>query len=139
MRFKEAVKSCAYTKYSDFKTRSSRSEFWWFMLGLALVNIVLIGVSQVLPGIGSSMIAGFGLVILCPYAAALVRRLHDVGLSGKWVAAAFAVSVVASTAATYPEFAPAAWGTPAVFLLLFIMALFPGKKAANAYGPAPES
>ena len=58
MRFKEAVKSCAYTKYSDFKTRSSRSEFWWFMLGLALVNIVLIGVSQVLPGIGSSMIAG---------------------------------------------------------------------------------
>ena len=96
--FRESVRSCAYEKYSQFSGRTGRAEFWWFILALFLINCTLIVIGIILPFIQTSILGGFTLVILSPFAAALTRRLHDVGLSGKWVAAAFIIAVIAGTA-----------------------------------------
>ena len=81
--FRESVRSCAYEKYSQFSGRTGRAEFWWFILALFLINCTLIVIGIILPFIQTSILGGFTLVILSPFAAALTRRLHDEGLSGK--------------------------------------------------------
>lgn len=139
MKFKESLRSCAYENYVQFKGRASRSEFWWFMLALLLFNVFFIAVAVVFPGLGTSMIGGLSLVMLCPYASSLTRRLHDVGLSGWWVAAAFAASLVTSSLAAIPEFEWTRFIGGAAFLLLFIAAALPGQKAANRFGEPPQS
>lgn len=135
--FRESVRNCAYEKYSQFSGRTGRAEFWWFILALFLINCTLIVIGIILPFIQTSILGGFTLVILSPFAAALTRRLHDVGLSGKWVAAAFIIAVIAGTAGTYSTLYWAKFVTPAAFGLLFLISLFPGSKAENTYGPVP--
>ena len=85
--------SSGFKGYVDFKGRSSRSEFWWWVLFVGIVGWV----SQILdsslgtPGyfIGLEYygllytLAVLGLVL--PYLAVTVRRLHDRGRSGFWI------------------------------------------------------
>lgn len=139
MRFTEAVKNCAYYKYARFKGRSSRSEFWWFFLAYFACNALLIVFAALVPSLGSAAIGGFALVSICPYAAALVRRLHDVGLSGRWVAAVFLLSLATSALAVYEQYAWLRWISTAAFLILFVAAMLPGSRQSNAYGPRPLS
>lgn len=97
MGFLEAIKTCL-KKYCNFKGRARRSEFWWFVLFLAIVYLL------------GSFVAGFlasflgnvmdvevtkaamiivTVIMLCfalPFLAALTRRLHDTNRSGFWVA-----------------------------------------------------
>ncbi|MGR3634471.1 MAG: DUF805 domain-containing protein, partial [Shimia sp.] len=40
MTFSEAIRTC-FSKYVDFSGRAARSEYWWFILFIALGNIVL--------------------------------------------------------------------------------------------------
>lgn len=81
-----------YRRYFDFRGRSCRSEFWFFILWLfgfiMLGSMVsdLAGASGVLP---SSLISGafdslIGLIIfgsIIPFFAVLARRFHDQGKS----------------------------------------------------------
>mgnify|MGYP002519746373 CR=1 FL=1 len=120
MRIMESVRSCACGKYAQFKGRASRSEFWWFMLALLILNLLLAGLAIILPSLGSAALGGLSLVMLCPYAAALFRRLHDAGLSGWWAGAAFLLSLATSS-------------------MLFLACLLPGQAHENRYGPVPES
>jgi uncharacterized membrane protein YhaH (DUF805 family) len=98
MGFVEAVKSF-YGRYTDFSTRSSRSEYWWVVLFSLIASIVLM-----IPAFGSfagmdieAIEAGdlstfsfgpfiplilFGLVSIIPGIALAVRRLHDFEKSG---------------------------------------------------------
>lgn len=39
MTFAEAVRVCLKDKYCCFRGRASRSEFWWFMLCIGLINL----------------------------------------------------------------------------------------------------
>lgn len=103
MGFVEAVKSF-YSRYVDFKTRSSRSEFWWVMLFQAIVAILLMipimgnfiaAVSSMGPdadplaiygalfsGPFGMILALFALVNFIPGIALSVRRIHDFDKSG---------------------------------------------------------
>ena len=81
----------AFTKYADFQTRSTRSEFWWFLLvnllvifGVSMIAGILGGLleSQVIATIGSIIIVLYYLAIFIPYLAVSVRRLHDTNRSG---------------------------------------------------------
>lgn len=139
MRFKESVRNCAYYKYADFKGRSSRSEFWWFMGALLVANAIAILGATFAPTLASAAVGGLSLVMLCPYAAALFRRLHDLGLSGWWAGAAFIASLLTSSLAALPELEWTRFVSAAAFGLLFLAALFPGQKTENRYGPAPEA
>lgn len=93
MEFKEAVKS-VFSKYAVFSGRATRSEYWYFYLFSVLVQVgiyVVFGLLGLIfggiDGMGASYnIANgastlFGLAILVPSLAVMVRRLHDTSRS----------------------------------------------------------
>ncbi len=88
MNFVDAVKS-AFARFNDFETRSSRSEFWWFMLLYFLVGLVVGIIEFTLFGQGMGMTRGIidllvFLVFFVPTISVTARRLHDIGRSGWW-------------------------------------------------------
>ena len=97
MTFTEAIRN-VYSHYATFKGRASRSEFWKFVIFVAIVTIVLYlplittggSTGEVGSGLSTlvtvSLLAGgiFTLVTLLPYLSVLVRRLHDTNRSGWW-------------------------------------------------------
>ena len=90
MTFMESVSTCLKESYFGFEGRASRSEYWWFTLFLALLEIV----TSVLDGfLGTYAVTSSGrmigfinliflLAILLPSIAVAVRRLHDTDRSG---------------------------------------------------------
>ena len=96
-----------WMKYADFTGRASRSEYWWWMLAMAVISLVLEAVlfAVVIPTMNASadgstaispgFVFGFILVLawslgaFIPSLALLWRRLHDAGFSGAWWLLAF--------------------------------------------------
>ena len=74
--FMEAIK-LYFLRYTDFKGRSRRSEYWWASLGIGILGSVI---STVIPDLAWI----WSLVTLVPSLAISVRRLHDIGRSGWW-------------------------------------------------------
>jgi uncharacterized membrane protein YhaH (DUF805 family) len=82
MSFADAIRTCL-TKYADFSGRARRSEYWYFFLFGALVNIV---VSIFAGAIHLSFLSYLvSLALIVPSVAVGVRRLHDIGKSGWWL------------------------------------------------------
>jgi uncharacterized membrane protein YhaH (DUF805 family) len=77
MDFQEAVRTC-FAKYFDIEGEASRPEFWWFFLFVGVINFALAVVSNKLSGL-------FSLVVLVPFIAVTIRRLHDTNRSGWWL------------------------------------------------------
>ncbi|GAB5448641.1 DUF805 domain-containing protein [Gymnodinialimonas sp.] len=76
MTFGDSISTC-FSKYATFSGRARRSEFWWFALFLAIVDLVLSFVSDIASGI-------WNLGTILPYAAVAWRRLHDIDRTGAW-------------------------------------------------------
>lgn len=94
MKFGAAVKAF-WKNYAVFSGRARRSEYWWavlFLLALsfpiALIDTVVFFDTIVQTGSGPLSIL-FLLVILLPSISLLIRRFHDVGLSGWFVLLTF--------------------------------------------------
>lgn len=83
----------AFRRYRDFSGRSSRRNYWWFMLANILIifafNVVLR--MMVAPGPSSIrivltiLLVVYYLALIEPSIALTVRRLHDTGRSGWWI------------------------------------------------------
>ena len=78
-----------FRNYATFSGRAGRSEFWYFVLFLAL-NATILGVLGVIIGggdLGAFTMVGslFALVTFLPWLAVAVRRLHDIDLRGWWL------------------------------------------------------
>ena len=89
-----------FKKYATFTGRASRSEYWWWTLISGVVSIVLniimsaagaagattydAGTTVPGPGafIGVILLVLWGLAVIVPSLALVVRRLHDVNFSG---------------------------------------------------------
>lgn len=89
MSFVEASKS-GFARIIDFSGRSSRSEYWWFLLFYFLVSIVVNILQMVLIGIGLEIVGAILsflllLAFIVPSISVAVRRLHDTGRSGWWI------------------------------------------------------
>ncbi len=89
MGFVEAVKSM-FSNWSDFKTRASRSEYWWGYLGMIIFAFIagfIIGLLMAVLGdtIGSILMLILYVIIIVPLLAVGVRRLHDLDKSGWWM------------------------------------------------------
>lgn len=84
MGLQDAVKSFI-SRYTDFKGRSARSEFWWVVLAIFIANII-IGLMTALVGdtLGGILSLLFTLAIIIPYIALGIRRFHDLDKSGWW-------------------------------------------------------
>ncbi len=86
-----AVKTCL-RKYACFRGRAPRSEFWWFYIFYLPACTVPIFVVVCLAksfSFGNAMLLltnGTAFVLYLPSLAVRVRRLHDCGYSGNWLA-----------------------------------------------------
>ncbi len=127
-------KTAMTSKYADFKTRSTRSEYWYFFLAYIILSLVLlipfIGTAisatqggQLADGIGTIPMVFMGiwfillLAMIIPSLAVTVRRLHDIGRSGWWYLIAFI------------PFGP---------IVLLVMACLESQPGTNKWGPNPH-
>lgn len=72
-----------FTNYTNFSGRSTRSEFWWWILANAGIILAL---NLVLGSISATALMVIGIVYylgtLIPDLSLSVRRMHDIGKSG---------------------------------------------------------
>lgn len=83
--FGEAVKRALTVNYCNFNGRSSRSEFWWYVLFTFILGCIIsiaFGWSDTVEYIVSGVV---NLALLLPGLGLAVRRLHDTARSGWWV------------------------------------------------------
>ena len=105
MNFVEAVKSY-FIKWLDFRSRSSRSEYWWATLFIAIAPAILgyvigfiIGFIFALAGFSESFVLSstmgvtiiINVFILVASTALVIRRLHDVDRTGWWYLIVFTI------------------------------------------------
>ena len=99
--FPGAIK-LGFRRYVDFRGRSTRAEFWWWMLFVLFVRIVSEIVYSLFTAIPFADTVPFSLIFtlltLIPSVAVTARRLHDIGKSGwwqmAWVGVVFGVFIV---------------------------------------------
>ncbi len=121
MTFGQAIAS-GFKKYSKFHGRSTRSEYWWWVLFTTLVGFGLGLVRQILGpqtggGIGLQIVAAiFNLGTLVPSICVTARRLHDTGRSAYWML--LSITVIG-------------------LIPLIIWYATPGKPGKNQYGRNP--
>lgn len=122
MGFGEAIQS-GFGRYIDFSTRSSRSEYWFWVLfillvqiGLGIVDALVFGSGMHEGGVG--ILGGlFALATIIPGIAVGVRRLHDIGRTGWWILIGL-IPVIG-------------------VIVLIVFFVKPGQPGSNAYGPNP--
>jgi uncharacterized membrane protein YhaH (DUF805 family) len=142
MGFKDAVRTCLQDKYVTFSGRASRSEFWWFMLFLFLVLIAFVAIFLLFGGLGAMQsgnadalfsgafaivtIAGglFWLATVLPTISVIVRRFHDINISGWW----YLGCIVGG-------FIPYVGGL--ISLIPYVIGLIKGTAGDNKFGPDP--
>ena len=114
----------ALRRYSDFKGRSQRKEYWMFTLFNFLAMVLLGAVCALLGGggeggLGDVLQGLYGLGVLVPGIAVTVRRLHDIGKSGWWGLVAL-IPLIGS-------------------LILIYFAVKDSQPETNEYGPNPKA
>ena len=75
-----------FRNYTNFSGRSTRSDYWYVVLANIIIGII-IGVVDELLGLSESTITIstiYTLATIIPGLALIVRRLHDINLSGMW-------------------------------------------------------
>ena len=74
-----------WKNYANFTGRARRTEYWMFTLINAIIYIIVGGLGAIMDSTFLIMLYGvYGLAIIVPSLAVLVRRLHDTGRSGWW-------------------------------------------------------
>ena len=131
-------------KYADFKGRASRQEFWAF-LGLVIIAQALAGFVGLLFGVGPMLSAIVSALLIIPQLAVAVRRLHDVGRSGRELLVPCIMFLALPLAFAFRGVLPqiVALGFLGMTLLVFanLLRLFlkEGSTVPNHYGGAPTA
>lgn len=112
----------ALRRYADFNGRSTRREYWMYVLVFILIDIALMIVDRMLgwhASGGTGLLSGlFGLALLIPSLAVGARRLHDTGRTGWWLL----ISLI-----------------PLIgFIVLIVFFVQDSQPGTNAYGPNPK-
>ncbi len=117
MDVKNAVAACL-AQYTSIEGRASRTEFWYFVLVVFVLNLVVFLVSWLFlpPNVGPVIQAMVMLALTIPLFSVFVRRLHDLGY-GTWRIAFFFI--------------------PVVQLVCLYWAARPGQKGENKFGEEP--
>jgi uncharacterized membrane protein YhaH (DUF805 family) len=122
MTFGQAIE-LGFRRYADFRGRSSRAEYWYWVLFYFLLSLVLnvLDTAVFLRGPGEP--GPFGsiatIVMLVPSIAVSARRLHDIGRTAWWLLIAF-LPVIG-------------------FIVLLIWFCTRGDNGPNHYGDDPQT
>lgn len=131
-------------KYADFKGRASREEFWFFVIFVIIANAVA-GIVGMLFGFGSLLPGLVGILLMVPQLAVGVRRLHDIGKSGRELIVPCVMLAAVPLAFAFRGVLPKiiALGFLGLVLLAFanLLTLFlkKGSTVPNKYGAAPTA
>lgn len=93
----------------DFNGRATKSEFWYFVL-FEILTLLVIGIFS------TTLYALAALIMFIPATAVMVRRMHDIGRSWKWLLLVL---------------------IPVVGLLVLYWLIQPSESKENAWGPMP--
>jgi uncharacterized membrane protein YhaH (DUF805 family) len=151
MSFGDAIGECFFN-YANFRDRAARAEYWWW----ALFVVVVLLVASVLDYLvfRDWETGPFYLVValasFLPGLSVTVRRLHDIGRSGWWVALPVAASVLTAIGTIAALVAnprdplsgvgliyagPPIIALVASSVLLLVWMFFPSDPGNNRYGP----
>jgi uncharacterized membrane protein YhaH (DUF805 family) len=131
-------------KYANFNARASREEFWCFFAFLIIANAVASFVGLLL-GFGGALAAIVGALLLIPQVAVAVRRLHDLGKTGRELLVPCVMLLAVPLAFAFRGILPkiVALGFLGLTLLVFanLLTLFlkKGTTVPNRYGAAPTA
>ena len=142
MELREAVKS-GFDNLTNFESRATRSEFWWYWAAIAVPAIILPMIfSSFIPFVGAVIgLAATGLAF-----SAAVRRLHDSGRSGMWMVP-FVVVTSLFTLVAFIALFSGAWVLAllasyvgaliqlVVGLVVLYFLVQPSDSGSNRYGP----
>ena len=140
--FESALQSLK--KYADFKGRASREEFWCFFAFLIIANAIT-SLFGLLAGFGAAISGIVGLLLIIPQLAVAVRRLHDLGKSGRELVVPCFMLLGVPIAFAFRGLLPkiVALGFLGITLLVFanLLTLFikKGSTVPNRYGAAPTA
>jgi uncharacterized membrane protein YhaH (DUF805 family) len=120
MGFTAAIKT-GFQKYIGFSGRAARSEYWYWVLFVILVQIVAWLIDMTLFGFNTTGVNPIGalasLALFLPGLAVSIRRLHDIDRVGWWVLLAL-IPIVGA-------------------IVLIYWACLRGTVGANRFGPDP--
>lgn len=119
------------TNYANFRGRARRKEYWGYVLFWTIMVMLLCGVgafldfqagnfdsyNQDLPVFTLGILAVIVVIGFIPYLALIVRRQHDIGLSG-WFYLLVLVPYIGG-------------------LIIFVFTLIPSQNHDNKWGPVP--
>ena len=134
----------ALKKYADFNGRASRQEFFSFLVFVIVVQ-ALAGFVGLLLRLNPLLSGIVGLLLIIPQLAVAVRRLHDVGRSGRELLVPCLMFLAVPFAFMFRGILPqiVALGFFGMTLLAFahLLRLFlkEGSKVPNRYGGAPTA
>lgn len=140
--FESAVQTLK--KYADFNGRASRQEFWCFFAFVIIANAVA-GIVGMVFGVGRALPSLFGLLLVIPQISVAVRRLHDLGKTGRELIVPCVMLAALPLAFAFRGILPkiVALGLLGVTLLVFanLLTLFlkKGTTVPNRYGAAPTA
>ena len=135
-------------KYADFSGRASRSEFWLFfafvLIAQAFARLLdaFFGGGGYMPGPVAGLVA---LLLLIPQIAVAVRRLHDIGRSGRELVVPCVMLALLPVVMSFGGFLPriVALGYAGIVLLVFanllLMLTKQGRSVPNKYGASPTA
>lgn len=83
--------SMYWTRYFDFKGRSTRSEFWWSFLGLTIITGIIAGIEQFDYKLGVQIYIVYSILTIIPNISQYVRRFRDIGISPYLVIITFVI------------------------------------------------
>jgi uncharacterized membrane protein YhaH (DUF805 family) len=117
MGFQDAVRS-VFDKYATISGRAPRSEYWWWVLFIVVVNAVLGTIDRAIFGADTQILSAiFSLATLLPSICVSGRRLHDRDMSAWWLLL---------------------WFVPLIgWLVLLFFYVTPGTPGPNRFGPDP--
>jgi len=140
--FQSAVETLK--KYADFKGRASREEFWFFVIFVIVANAIA-GIVGMPFGFGSMLPGLVGILLIVPQLAVGVRRLHDIGKTGRELIVPCVMLAAVPLAFAFRGVLPKiiALGFLGIVLLAFanLLTLFlkKGSTVPNKYGAAPTA
>ena len=120
MDFVTSIKT-VLAKYAVFEGRARRSEFWWWILAMWILQIIVNVIFGGISGNRNGFLAFIGWVITIILVLATIavgcRRLHDTGKSG-WLQLLYIIPCIG----------------PIILIVFWAQAGNPGD---NTYGPPP--
>ncbi len=105
-------------KYAVFSGRSSRKEYWMFILCHLIIGSILNNIGRVTNNNLRPIFTIYCLALLLPGLAVSIRRLHDTSRSGWWSFVS-AIPLVG-------------------WVILFVLMVQDSTPGANQYGPNPK-